>query len=302
MADSERFTTNDDPAIERRALFAFETKGVDRFRALPFPSGLLRLYGGHAVAQALAAVQRTAPPGRPVASCHAYFVRPGDTDAPIDFTVSRDRDGRSFSARRVAVEQGGKLILSMSALLHEAEDGPRQQFPMPEIPPPEKLRPMSDWIAEIGDALPRRHWPFWRRDSLFDWRPVEPFRILESPVESSRKHFWVRLKAPLGDDPAEHQRFFAYASDLHILHAGLAPIGIGFADDHLQTASLDHSIWFHDRFRVDEWLLYALDSPATMGARALGRGNVFTADGRLVASVAQEGLVRMLATPRGHTL
>ena len=140
------------------------------------------------------------------------------------------------------------------------------------------------------------------RVAPFPFAGVEPFRILESTVESSRKHFWVRLKTPLGDDPAEHQRFFAYASDLHILHAGLAPIGIGFADDHLQTASLDHSIWFHDRFRVDEWLLYALDSPATMGARALGRGNVFTADGRLVASVAQEGLVRMLATPRGHTL
>ena len=131
---------------------------------------------------------------------------------------------------------------------------------------------------------------------------MERFRIFDTPPESSRRHFWLRMKTPLGDDQAEHQRFLAFASDLHILHSGLAPLGIGWADDHLQTASLDHAIWFHDRFRVDEWLLYALDSPFSGGARTLGRGTVYTRDGRLVATVSQEGLIRLLDTPRTNML
>lgn len=289
----------ENPATEQRMLFALEQLGDDHFRAQPFPSNLLRLYGGQVVAQALAAIQRTAPPSRPVHSCHAYFVRPGGTHRPIDFYVTRDRDGRSFSARRVAVEQDGKLILSMSASLQDREEGPHQQHPMPDVPSPESLTSMADLVAAVGDALPRRHWPFWRREALFDWRPVEPFRIKSCPAETSHRHFWVKLKTSLGDDPAEHQRFLAYASDLHILHAGLAPLGVGWADDHLQTASLDHAIWFHDdRFRVDEWLLYAIESPNSGHARTLGRGMIFTADGRLVATVAQEGLIRLLPTPR----
>lgn len=289
----------EDPATEQRMLFDFETVGDDHFRVQPFPSNLLRLYGGQVVAQALAAIQITAPASRPVNSCHAYFVRPGDTHLPIDFRITRDRDGRSFSARRVAVEQDGKLILSMSASLQDREDGPHQQHPMPDVPSPQTLTSMSDLVAAVGDDLPRRHWPFWRREALFDWRPVERFRISNSPPDTSHRHFWVKLKTCLGNAPAEHQRFLAYASDLHILHAGLAPLGVGWADDHLQTASLDHAIWFHsDQFRVDEWLLYALESPCSGNARTLGRGMIFTADGRLVATVAQEGLIRLLPTPR----
>lgn len=287
---------------ERQMLFALERAGEDHFRVAPIPSGLLRLYGGQVVAQALAAAQRTVPAGRLAHSCHAYFVRAGDTHLPIDFRVSRDRDGRSFSARRVIAEQDGRLILSLAASMHEEEDGLRHQLAMPDVPSPESLRPMVDYIAEVGDALPRRHWPFWRRDHLFDWRPVEPFAILSAKAASSRRHFWMKLRCPLGDDPAEHQHFLAYGSDLHILHAGLAPLGIGWASDHLQTASLDHSIWFHDRFRADDWLLYVLESPAAAGARALGRGVVYTRDGRLVATVAQEGLIRLLDQPRTHNL
>ena len=297
MADSEK----ESPAAERAALFAFMEIGRDHFRTTSFPSGLLRLYGGQVVSQALAAVQRTVSSDRLAHSCHAYFANPGDIHLPLDFRVTRDRDGRSFSTRRVTVEQQGKLILTLSASFHDTEDGPRQQLPMPDVAPPEGLRSMAELIAEVGDALPRRHWPFWRREALFDWRPVEPFRILTSPVESSRKHYWVRLNGRLSDDPAEHQRFLAYASDLHILHAGLAPLGIAWADDYLQTASLDHAIWFHDRFRVDEWLLYALDSPASVGSRSLGRGTLFTTDGRLVATTSQEGLIRILSAPRSNT-
>ena len=310
MADSDIRTQGDalngarrddqeSAASERALLFAFDEVRPDHFRTTPFPSNLLRLYGGQVVAQALAAVQRTAPAGRAVHSCHAYFVRPGDIHRPIDIIVTRDRDGRSFSARRVAVEQDGKLILSLSASLHDGEEGPHQHVAMPDVPPPDDLPSLADRIASFGDALPRRHWPFWRREALFEWRPVQPFRLGAVPVESSHRQFWVKLKAPLGDDLAEHQRFLAYASDLHILHAGLAPLGVNWADDHLQTASLDHAIWFHDpAFRVDEWLLYAVESPFSGNARSVGHGKMFTADGRLIATVAQEGLIRLLPTPR----
>jgi acyl-CoA thioesterase II len=291
-------TDRESAATERAALFAFVEMGEDHFRAMPFPSGLLRLYGGQVVAQALAATQRTVQSGRLAHSCHAYFASPGDVNIPLDFRVTRDRDGRSFSTRRVIVEQQGTLILTLSASFHDQEDGARQQLPMPDVAPPESLRSMAELIAEAGDTLPRRHRPYWRREALFDWRPVEPFRILTSPPESSRKHFWLRFKGRLSDDPAEHQRFLAYASDLHILHVGLSPLGLAWADDHLQTASLDHAIWFHDDFRADEWLLYALHSPASSGSRSLGRGTLFTADGRLIATTSQEGLIRLLPTPQ----
>lgn len=300
MADIVSYAN--DPAVERDMLFTFDEVGPDHYRAQPIPSHLLRLYGGQVIAQAVAAIQRTALPDRTIHSCHAYFVRPGRIDRPIDFIVSRDRDGQSFSARRVVVEQDGQIILTMSASLHIHEDGLRHQLPMPDVPGPEGLRPMSGYIAEVGDALPVRHWPFWRREHLFDWRPVEPFRIFNEDPESSVRHVWFRFNGSLGDDLTEHQRFFSFVSDLHILHAGLIPLGVGWADDHLQTASLDHAIWFHDQFRVDEWLLYTLDSPAAAGARTLGRGVVHTANGRLVASVAQEGLIRILDVPRGDIL
>lgn len=300
MADSESYLN--DPAVEREMLFAFDTVGPDHFRTAPIPSRLLRLYGGQVVAQAVAAIQKTALPDRSIHSCHAYFLQPGSIDRPIDFIVSRDRDGRSFSSRRVVVQQDGNIILTMGASMQVREDSRHHQFQMPDVPGPEGLRPMTDYVAEIGDALPRRHWPFWRRQHLFEWRPVERFRIFDEEPGPSIRHIWFRFRGTLGDDPAEHQRFFAYASDLHILHAGLVPLGIGWADDHLQTSSLDHCIWFHDDFRVDEWLLYALDSPAAAGARALGRGLVYAADGRLIASVMQEGLIRVLDKPRGNNL
>ena len=236
-------------------------------------------------------------------SCHAYFVRPGDIDRPIDFAVSRDRDGRSFSARRVTASQDGRLILTLAASFHDPEDGPRHQAAMPDVPAPETLPAMDDLIA--GARRPAAAAP---PAVLAAAQPVRlaagaafPAACLPRPRQGGRR-FWFRLRGTLGDDPAEHQRYLAYASDLHILHAGLAPLGISWADDHLQTASLDHSIWFHDRFRVDEWLLYAVDSPFAGGARALGRGLIFAADGRLVASVAQEGLIRLLDTPRPDML
>jgi acyl-CoA thioesterase-2 len=275
-------------------LFAFEQIAQDRFRSPPHPTELARLYGGQVVAQALAACQRTVE-GRHANSCHAYFVRAGDPALPIDFAVERDTDGRSFSARRVVARQGDRVILTMSASFQAAEEGPSHHLPMPIVRPPDEIEPESDAISSIADRLPARHRPFWLNDMGFDYRVVEktdPFSYEPIPA---RRHVWLKLRHRIADEPAEHQRLFAYASDLYLMHTGLLPLGLGWADPKLQDASLDHAIWFHDDFRVDDWLLYALDSPAAGHARTLGRGLVFTQDGRLVATAAQEGLIRMPA-------
>ncbi|MBB4632398.1 acyl-CoA thioesterase [Sphingosinicella soli] len=281
-------------------LFAYEDAGKDRFRTAAIPSELVRLYGGQLIAQALGAMQKTVSPEKTAHSFHAYFGRPGHIDKDLDFAVLRDNDGRSFSTRRVTVTQDGAVILTASASFQVGEDGPRHQFPMPDVPPPEGLRPLHDYVAEAADRLPVRHRPFWLGQHQFEWRPVEPFRIFSGGPPTAGPHYWLKLKARLGDDEAEHQRYLTYVSDLHILHAGLAPLAIGWADDHLQTSSLDHALWFHDRFRVDEWLLYTLDSPAAGGGRALGRGTLHASDGRLVATVSQEGLIRVHETPRSR--
>lgn len=278
-------------------LFDFVEVTPDRFRVPPTFGPLARLFGGHVLAQALSAAQRTVRPGRLAHSCHAYFVRPGRVDVPIDFAVTRDSDGRSFSARRVTATQEGALILSLSASMHEEEAGPVQQFAPPEVPPPESLPPLDAVMAESMARMPSYRQAFWDRDLGLDFRAVEPFVTIDPPATPPRRHFWVRVRDRLGEDPAEHQRMFAYLSDLFILHTGLGPLGVSWASPRLQDASLDHAIWFHHRFRADEWLLCAMDSPFAGGARTLGRTTVFTREGQLVASVAQEGLIRILPDP-----
>lgn len=275
------------------AMFAYEEGAPDRFRAAPTGGPAARLYGGQVIAQALSAAQRTAPAERFANSCHAYFVGPGDPKQPIEFAVERDSDGRSFSARRVTAGQGGKLILSLSASFHVSEEGPDHHLPMPAVPPPDEVAPESEVIAAVADRLPEHRRAFWLNDLGIDYRVVEPVDVFTFSPRPARRHVWLRVRHRVGDDPAVHQRLFAYASDLYMMHTGLLPLGIGWADPRLQDTSLDHAIWFHDRFRVDEWLLYALDSPAGGRARTLGRGLVFTRDGRLVVSAAQEGLIRM---------
>lgn len=275
-------------------LFDFIEVAPDRFRVPATGGPLQRLFGGHVLAQALSAAQRTVPPGKVAHSCHAYFVRAGRVDAPIDFVVTRDSDGRSFAMRRVMAMQAGALILSLSASMHVQEEGPIQQFSLPDVPPPEALPPLDEVIAATMAQMPLPRQAFWDRDLGLDFRAVEPFVTVDPPVSPSHRHFWVKVRQPLGDDPVEHQCMLAYLSDLFIMHTGLGPLGLSWASPRLQDASLDHAIWFHQRVRADEWLLCMMDSPFAGGARTLGRSTVFTRDGRLVASVAQEGLIRIL--------
>ncbi|RYY45028.1 MAG: acyl-CoA thioesterase II [Sphingomonadales bacterium] len=286
----------DGPAAPLLAgLFDYEERGRNRFRAAPTLSAMQRLYGGQAIAQALDAARRTVPEDRACHSCHAYFVRPGDPKQPIDLAVSRDTDSRSFSARRITARQGGQLILSMAASFQMPAAGPAHQSPMPEVPPPEGLPTQRELVDKVGTGLPEWTHAFWLSEQAIEYRFCEPFHIFRHEPEPPQRHVWMRVRMRLPDAAYVHQRLLAYASDLHIMHGGLLPLGVGWADTELRTASLDHVIWFHDRFRADEWLLYDLDSDFTGHARTLGRGRVFTRDGRLVASVMQEGLARIVA-------
>lgn len=274
-------------------LFRYEERGPDQLRVPASGGPLFRLFGGQVLAQALGAARQTVRDGRPAHSCHAYFVRAGRTDLPIDFRVTRDSDGRSFSNRRVEARQGDDLILTLSASFHDPEDGPEQQAAMPDVPGPLDLPRQDDLIAAALPAMPPHRVVFWGRDIGIDYRGVEPFHTVEPPRAPPRRAFWFRIRDRLSGDPAEHQRMLAFASDLYIMHTGLLPLGISWSDHGLQDSSLDHALWFHQPFRADEWLLYTMDSPYAGGARTLGRGTIFAEDGRVVASVAQEGLIRL---------
>ncbi|GFM31341.1 acyl-CoA thioesterase II [Novosphingobium sp. PY1] len=284
----------DDPEIERELAYAFERTGEDRFRVAPVPSGLLRLFGGMVVSQCLAAARLTVETGKEAHSLHGYFYKPGQVDIANDFAVTREMDGRSFSNRLVRMTQNGEPLMNLMVSFKAPEPSASHAVTMPGVPPPEALPRISDLVEDFGPALPERHRPFWQRRQQVEWRPVEPFPFDNREVLPATRHFWFRIHGQIGDELHVHQRLLAYASDLHIFHTGLGPMALGWANDYLQTASLDHAIWFHQPFRIDEWLLYALDSPAASNALALGRGNVFKRDGTLVATVSQQGLARIL--------
>ena len=288
----------DDPDLEREALFRFDETGPDRLRSRPLPSGLLRLYGGMIVAQSLDAMRTTVPADKDVHAMHLFYQRGGLTDRPLDFAVERDTDGRSFAQRRVAVTQDGAPIAYAMASFQVSEPGAARHEPMPDVAGPEELEPLPSILARRLDDVPERHRPFWCRRQQFEWRPVEEFLIGDTRRLPAKRHFWLRANATVDGPLHVHQRLLAYASDTHILQTGLRPLGIPWTDDHLQTSSLDHAIWFHNPFRVDDWLLYALDSDAASGARVLGTGKLFRRDGTLVATVVQQGLMRILESRR----
>ncbi|WP_298287794.1 acyl-CoA thioesterase II [Novosphingobium sp.] len=288
----------DDPDLEREALFEFEQTGADSWRTRPLPSGLLRLYGGMIVAQALDAMRLTVPDDKHAHAIHLFYQRAGLTDRPLDLKVERDTDGRSFAQRRVAVTQDGMPVAYAMGSFQVAEEGAAHQDAMPAVAGPEGLEPLPAIFARAMDDVPARHRPFWCRRQMFEWRPVEHFPIRLATPQPAQRHFWLRTNASVDGPLYVHQRLLAYASDTHIMQTGLRPLGIAWTDDHLQTSSLDHAIWFHNPFRVDDWLLYALDSPVASGARVMGAGKIFRRDGTLVATVAQQGLARMLDVVR----
>ncbi len=257
-----------------------------------------RVFGGQVAGQALIAAGRTVERGR-VHSLHAYFLRPGDARVPIVYEVDRIRDGHSFTTRRVVGVQHGKAIFNLAASFHADEDGIEHQLPMPDgIPDPESLptvmemvEPHRERLGDIGD--------WWLRPRAIDARYVQP--AVPSPLREGTgepvQRVWIRADGRLPDDPLLHACVVAYASDMTLLDTTLLPHGLSWHSGVAMGASLDHAMWFHRPFRADEWLLYDQDTPAAGGARAFARGSIFTAGGRLVVSVAQEGLVRTVRSP-----
>jgi acyl-CoA thioesterase II len=275
------------------ALLDLETIEVDLFRGRQPDTRLQRVFGGQVAAQALVAGGRTVDDRLAVHSLHAYFIHPGDTGVPIVYDVERVRDGRSFSTRRIVARQHGRSIFYMSASFHIREVGLDHQDTMPEVADPEACPGMADLYAKIFG----RQAADWERE----WAAVDvryagdsrPGGELHDPRHPAQARIWLRASGRLADGPVVHASVFTYASDLTLLGSTLVPHGQHIGAPGLQTASLDHAVWFHRPFRADDWLLYDQVSPSASGARGFAVGRVFSRDGRLVASVAQEGLIRI---------
>lgn len=250
-----------------------------------------RVFGGQVLAQSLIAAMHTVPTDRPIHSMHGYFLRPGDVTHPITFSVDRLHDGRSFTTRRTHAFQNGVPILSLIASFQRQEQGLEHQIQMPEgLPDPETLPTAADLIGDIDHDFARHA----SNERAFDLRHVPPAIYLR-PDDSRepRQAVWMKARGRLPDDPKQHRAALAYASDYSMVETVLRAAGLAWATPGLKTASLDHAMWWHRDARVDEWLLFVLESPSASGGRGLTTGHVYTRDGVLVATVAQEGMVRI---------
>jgi acyl-CoA thioesterase II len=263
------------------------------FRGRSPQAGWQRVFGGQVIGQALAAATRTVEPDRKVHSLHAYFLRPGDPGVPIVYEVDRIRDGKSFVTRRVVAIQHGHAIFSMSASFQVEEQGLDHQMAAPEVPPPEGLIPEDELKRLYMESASEPMKAYWRRDRPIELRPVSLRHYMGREKLEPVQHVWFRATGTLPDDEAIHKCVLAYASDMLLLDVSLYPHGRSLFDRDLQVASLDHALWFHRPFRADEWLLYSQDSPTASGGRGFNRGAIYTRQGTHVASVAQEGLIRV---------
>jgi acyl-CoA thioesterase-2 len=261
------------------------------YRGLSPQVGWQRVFGGQVIGQALVAANCTVN-GRVAHSLHAYFLRAGDPAVPIIYEVDRIRDGRSFSTRRVVAIQHGRAIFSMAASFHVEEEGLHHQIEMPDTPPPEELPSEAELKERLIDRVPEAVKAYWQAERPIEIRPVDVSRYVSQDQQAPSQLVWIKATGALGGELSLHQCVLAYASDFTLLDTALVAHGRFVFDPKLMLASLDHAIWFHGPFRADEWLLYAQDSPISGAARAFCRGSLFTRGGRLVASTAQEGLVR----------
>ena len=269
-----------------------EPLDVNLFRGRSPQVGWQRVFGGQVIGQALVAAVRTVDASRPPHSMHAYFLLPGDPKVPIIYDVDRMRDGKSFTTRRVTARQHGQPIFSMLASFHADEPGLEHQAKMPDVPPPESLPSEAEMREKILPMMPDPVRRYYERERPIELRPVEFERYLGKKYPDGRFHVWIKTTGRLPDDPAIHQCVLAYTSDMGLLDTALVPHGRTLFEKEFMAASLDHALWLHRPFRADDWLLYAQETPNLHGSRGFGRGLIFTRDGTLVASVAQEGLVR----------
>jgi acyl-CoA thioesterase-2 len=271
---------------------------VNLFRGASRDIGSPQVFGGQVLGQALTAAYATVQ-GRVVHSLHAYFLRRGDFNLPIVYQVDRSRDGRSFSSRRVIAVQNGEQIFTFAASFQAPEPGLDHQVEMPQVAPPEQLHDDGRPAPGILASLPQKIRAFYESERPFEFRLVEPTDYLEAVKRPPLKRVWLRSIGKLPEDDRLHRSLLAYVSDYNLLNTATLPHGVSHASGRLVLASIDHAMWFHRPFRVDEWLLYCMDSPSASGARGFARGSFFTREGRLVASTAQEGLVRVAQTHEG---
>jgi acyl-CoA thioesterase-2 len=262
------------------------------FRGQSQDLGWGSIFGGQVLGQALSAAAQTVPPERPVHSLHGYFLRQGDASKPVVYDVDCIRDGGSFTTRRVVAIQNGQAIFSMSASFQGIEDGYDHASAMPDLPGPDGLVSEAELARRMADAIPQKLRKIATAERPIEIRPIEPSNPLRPETRPPQRGVWFRAVDRLPDDPAVHRYLLAYASDFHFLTTAMQPHAVSWLVPGMQVASLDHAMWFHRPFRMDEWLLYAVDSPSASGARGLVRGQLFTREGVLVASTAQEGLMR----------
>jgi len=284
-----------DPLTPLLNLLELEQLEVNLFRGLGHGGETSRrIFGGQVVAQALAAAYRTVE-DRSCHSLHSYFIRPGDPSMPVIYEVDRARDGGSFTTRRVTAIQKGRQIFNLAASFHIAEDSPMHQHDMPDVPGPDELPSQAETRAKMADLVSADRRADFLRPSPIEVRSVGDYDLLNPQPTSDVNALWFRLVHPVAASPEMHQCLLTYASDMYLLGSALRPHAQSWLTGDVMTASLDHAAWFHGPLDFSDWHLYAMDSPWSGGARGFNRGSIYTRDGRLVASTAQEGLIRPLS-------
>lgn len=276
-------------------LLRLEAIGVNRFRGHCQDLGFKSLFGGQVLGQSLSAASQTLPEGEWAPhSLHAYFLRPGNVVDSIEFEVDCVRDGRSFAMRQITASQNGKAILTMMASFQHPEEGFEHQDKMPDVQGPEGLASQLELTRMFKDKFPERLRDIYTADKPIEIRAIDPINIFAPKKQDPIKYVWMKTDAPLADDAMLHAHVLTYATDFNLIGTSMMPHGVSFAQRDMQVASLDHAIWFHRPIKFDDWLLYALDSPSASSGRGLSRGQLFNRQGELVASVAQEGLIRQI--------
>ncbi|AIN18292.1 MULTISPECIES: acyl-CoA thioesterase II [Yersinia] len=263
------------------------------FRGQSEDLGLRQVFGGQVVGQAIYAAKQTVPIDRLVHSFHSYFLRPGDSSKPIIYDVETLRDGNSFSARRISAIQNGKPIFYMTASFQSQENGFEHQNTMPDVPPPEGLMSETEIARQFAHLIPEKVREKFIGNQPIEMRPVKFHNPLQGSKAEPNRYVWFRANGQMPDDLRVHQYLLGYASDFNFLPTALQPHGIGFLEPGVQIATIDHSMWFHRPFRLDDWLLYAVESTSASGARGFVRGQIYNREGVLVASTVQEGVIRL---------
>ena len=274
------------------ALLSLEQIEENLFRGVSQDLGFRQLYGGQVIGQCVSAASKTVEDARHVHSLHGYFLRPGDASLPVVYQVERVRDGGSFSTRRVTAVQKGQPIFTCSASFQYDEEGFHHQLSMPDVPGPEELQSETDLARQVAALIPERMRERMTSDKPIEIRPVTRINPFAPKPGEPVKHVWFRADGSLPDEPQLHKYLLAYASDFNLLTTSMLPHGVSVFQKFMQVASLDHSLWFHADLRMDDWLLYSMDSPWAGNARGFSRASIFNRAGQLVASVSQEGLIR----------